>query len=150
MIDDCQQNAGCTNKMKGYLNEWGYVAEEIGWGDHERLAELDLVVANLGDFPRLDPGAAGLAAFQEAANRAHVPVIWLEQFQRGSIRHLSSYEHDPLSVGEGRTQGTVEAEIVAAHPLVAGFAVGQRVPIVASGGEHTWFNGFSGMMVANL
>ena len=150
VIDDCQQNGDCVDKMQGYLSEWGYVAEEIGWGDLERLGELDLVVANLGDFPRLDPGAAGLAAFQDAANRAHVPVIWLEQFQRGSIRHLSSYEGDPVSVGEARTQGIVEAEIVADHPLVAGFAVGERVPIVASDGEHTWFNGFSGTTVANL
>ena len=150
VIDDCQQNDGCTDKMKGYLAEWGYLPEEIGWGDTERLAELDLVVANLGDFPRLDPGAAGLAAFQDAANRAHVPVIWLEQFQRGSIRHLSQYEGNPATVGEDRTSGTVEAEVVAEHPLVAGFSVGERVPIIESNGEHTWFNGYSGTTVANL
>ena len=150
VIDDCQQTAGCVDKLKGYLSEWGYLPEEIGWADHERLGELDLVVANLGDFPRLDPGAAGLAAFQDAANRAHVPVIWLEQFQRGSIRHLSAYEGDPASVGEARTQGTVEVEILADHPLVAGFSGGERVPIIESGGEHTWFNGFSGTTVANL
>ncbi|MGH3071968.1 MAG: carboxypeptidase regulatory-like domain-containing protein, partial [Gaiellaceae bacterium] len=150
VIDDCQQTAGCVNKLQAYLEEWGYVAEEIGWGDTERLAELDLVVANLGDFPRADPGAEGLAAFQEAANRAHVPVIWLEQFQRGSIRHLSTYEHDPASVGEDRSEGLVEAEIVAEHPLVAGFAVGERVPLVEEDGEHTWFDGYSGTTVAIL
>ncbi|HEX7254833.1 MAG TPA: carboxypeptidase regulatory-like domain-containing protein [Gaiellaceae bacterium] len=150
VIDDCQQNAGCTNKMQGYLTEWGYLTEEIGWTDLDRLGEVDLVVANLGDFPRLDPGAAGLAAFQDAANRAHVPVIWLEQFQRGSIRHLSQHEGDPASVGEGRTRGTVEVEILADHPLVAGFEPGERVPIIEPNGEHTWFNGFSGTTVANL
>ena len=150
VIDDCQQTEGCVDKMKGYLAEWGYLPEEIGWGDTERLAELDLVVANLGDFPRLDPGAAGLAAFQDAANRAHVPVIWLEQFQRGSIRHLRTYEGDPATVGEDRTSGTVEAEILAEHPLTAGFAVGERVPIVEANGEHTWFGGYSGTTVANL
>jgi outer membrane protein assembly factor BamB len=150
VIDDCQQNDDCVDKMQGYLEEWGYVAEEIGWDSLERLGELDLVVANLGDFPRLDPGAAGLAAFQDAANRAHVPVIWLEQFQRGSIRHLSQYEGDPASVGEARTQGLVELDIVADHPLVEGFAVGERVPLIAANGEHTWFNGFSGTTVANL
>ena len=150
VIDDCQQTAGCVDKMKGYLAEWGYLPEEIGWSDTERLAELDLVVANLGDFPRLDPGAAGLAAFQDAANRAHVPVIWLEQFQRGSIRHLRTYEGDPATVGEDRTSGTVEAEILAEHPLTAGFAVGERVPIVEANGEHTWFGDYSGTTVANL
>ncbi|HEX6130965.1 MAG TPA: carboxypeptidase regulatory-like domain-containing protein, partial [Actinomycetota bacterium] len=150
VIDDCQQTANCVDKMQRYLSEWGYLPEEIGWGDTGRLAELDLVVANLGDFPRLDPGAEGLAAFQDAANRAHVPVIWLEQFQRGSIRHLRTYEGDPATVGEGRSRGTVEAEILAEHPLVAGFAVGERVPLVESGGEHTWFGGYSGTTVANL
>jgi hypothetical protein len=151
VVDDCQQNAGCVDKMQGYLAEWGYVPEEIDWSDYGRLEEFDLVVANLGDFPRADPGAAGLAAFQDAANRAHVPVIWLEQFQRGSIRHLSFYEGDPVSVGEGRSQGLVEEEVVADHPLVAGFHVGDRVPIVNGGGfEHTWFNGYSGTTVANL
>ena len=150
VIDDCQQTSGCVDKLQAYLDEWGYVAEEIGWGDTERLAELDLVVANLGDFPRLDPGAAGLAAFQDAANRAHVPVIWLEQFQRGSIRHLSFYEGDPASVGEDRSEGPVVAEILADHPLTAGFEVGERVPLIEEDGEHTWFNDFSGTTVASL
>ncbi|HVM16336.1 MAG TPA: carboxypeptidase regulatory-like domain-containing protein [Gaiellaceae bacterium] len=151
VIDDCQQTANCVDKMQRYLREWGYVAAEIVWADHERLGEFDLVVANLGDFPRLDPGAEGLAAFQDSANRAHVPVIWLEQYQRGSIRWLSHYEGDPLTVHEGRSQGLVEAEIQAAHPLVEGFAVGERVPIVSGGSaEHTWFNGYSGTTVAGL
>ena len=59
MIDDCQQTAGCVDKLKAYLTEWGYLPEEVGWSDTGRLAELDLVVANLGDFPRLDPGVEG-------------------------------------------------------------------------------------------
>ncbi|HEX6131743.1 MAG TPA: carboxypeptidase regulatory-like domain-containing protein [Actinomycetota bacterium] len=150
VIDDCQQTAGCVDKLQRYLADWGYLPEEIGWGDTERLAELDLVVANLGDFPRLDPGAEGLAAFQDAANRAHVPVIWLEQYQRGSIRHLRTYEGDPATVGEARDRGSVEAEILVDHPLVAGFEVGERVPLVEPEGEHTWFGGYSGTTVANL
>ena len=150
VIDDCSQSTDCSGKLKAYLAEWGYLAEDLAWTDTDGLADLDLIFANLGDFPREDPGAAGLAAFQDAANRAHVPVIWADAFQRGAIRYLVDYEGDPMSRSEARTRGVVSARILADHPLVEGFDVGEVVPIIENNGEHTWFGGYSGTSVANL
>lgn len=150
VIDDCSQSTACAGKLTAYLTEWGYIAEDLAWTDTEHIAELDLVLANLGDFPRDDPGAAAFAAFQDAANRAHVPVVWADEFQRGSIRYLGAYEGDPTVRSEDRDEGVVSARILADHPLTAGFAVGADVPIIEDDGEHAWFNGYSGTTVASL
>ena len=105
MIDDCTQTAGCVGKAKAYLTELGYHAEDLAWTDTARVGDFDLVVANLGNFPRVDPTDGGLAAFRDAADRAHVPVVWLDQFGRGAIRYLSAYEGDPAVRGEDRDEG---------------------------------------------
>jgi len=156
VLDDCSQRAVCSGKAKAYLGEWGYLTEEITWADTDRLGEFDLVLANLGDFPREDPEDDGMAAFQDAANRAHVPIIWADQFQRGSIRYLRDYLGDPSVREEGRGDGIVSARILADHPLVAGFEPGTDVPILdarspfSASGEYAWFDGYSGTTVARL
>jgi outer membrane protein assembly factor BamB len=150
VVDDCQQRTQCLDKTQRYLELWGYQAEELAWTDLDRIGELDLVIANLGDFPRVDPGASGLAAFRDAADRAHVPIVWADQYQRGSIRYLADYEGDPVSRSEARTRGVVHARILAEHPLTAGFAVGTDVPILGTNAEHAWFNDYSGTTVASL
>lgn len=144
VIDDFEGRA------RAYLAEWGYLAEPLTWTDTDRLGAYELVIANLATFPRVDPGAAGWAAFEDAANRAHVPIIWLDQFGRGSIRYLAQYDGDPEVRGESRNDGPVEARILAEHPLVAGFDEGDHVPLTASEAEYGFFTGYSGQTVANV
>lgn len=144
VIDDYEGRA------KAYLAEWGYVAEDLSWTDTSRVDAYDLIIANLASFPRHDPGDAGLAAFRDAADRAHVPIVWLDQFGRGSIRWLSDYEGDPQTRVEDRSDGTVDARILVDHPLVDGFDIDSLVPLTAANREYTFFTGYSGVTVANL
>ncbi len=144
VIDDFEGRAAA------YLTEWGYLVDALTWADTAQVAAYELIIANLASFPNLDPGAAGWSAFEDAVNRAHAPVIWLDQFGRGSIRWLSRYDGDPDVRGEGRSDGTVEARVVADHPLVAGFDVDDLVPLAAPDQEYGFFDGYSGVTVANL
>ena len=113
------------------------------------LAEVDLVVANLASFPNQDPGDAGWAAFEDAANRAGVPIVWLDQFGRGSFQWLVEYDGDPVSNGSDRSNDTVTATATDPdHPLLAGLP--PTFELVAPDAEYSWYGEFSGTTVATV
>jgi outer membrane protein assembly factor BamB/subtilisin family serine protease len=146
IIDD-SDFSNSRDRGKQFLQDWGYRVEDIGFDSLDRIPALDLVVANVSDFD-LDPGPAGLAAFEEAVNRAGVPVLWMAQHGRGGIQFLNQYQHDPATVGEGFGDGTVTATAVQDHPLVAGLP--QTFPLIAPEGRYTFFDQFGGTTVARL
>ncbi|TDC56645.1 hypothetical protein E1212_01340 [Jiangella ureilytica] len=143
VVDDYQ------GRLAGYLQHWGYAPRPLTWTDTAAVGDLDLVVANLGSSSGFDPGAAGWAAFDDALNRAGVPVVWLDQFGRGSFRYLSDYGGDPGVAGETRNDGAVTASAAhPEHPLLAGLS--DTFPLVEEDGEYSWFEDFSGTTVATV
>lgn len=143
VLDDYQ------GRLAGYLEYWGYTPRTLTWADTAAVGDLDLVIANLGAASGFDPGAAGWAAFDDALNRASVPVVWLDQFGRGSFRYLSDYGDDPGVAGETRNDGEVTASAAQAdHPLLAGLPA--TFPLVEADAEYSWFDEFSGTTVATV
>ncbi|MGH3386950.1 MAG: carboxypeptidase regulatory-like domain-containing protein, partial [Nocardioidaceae bacterium] len=136
-------------RLSGYLTYWGYQPEAIGWADTDRLAELDLVVANLASSSGFDPGADAYAAFDEAALRAEVSVVWLDQFGRGSFRYLQQYVGNPGVAEEGRNDGVVTAIVDdAGHPVTAGLPAAFELTGVDA--EYSWFDEFDGTTLARV
>ena len=131
-----------------FLRDWGYEVVDIGWESTTEIAELDLVMVNLGQGSRLDPGVEGLDAFMEAVNRAGVSVLWLGQQNRGGIRELSDHYGDPVNHGGSFNRGAVTATVVEPHPLVAGLPA--EFPLMANNGRFSHFDTFSGTTVATL
>jgi outer membrane protein assembly factor BamB len=146
IIDD-SDFTNSRDRGKEFLQDWGYRVEDIGFDSLDRIPDLDLVVANVSDF-NLDPGSAGLAAFEEAVNRAGVPVLWMAQHERGSIQFLNAYHGDPAVIGQGFGDGTVTARVVEDHPLVAGLP--PEFPLIEPEGRYTFFDQFGGATVAQL
>ena len=149
IIDD-SNFTNSRDRGKEFLADWGYRAEDIGFDSLDQIPALDLVVANVSDF-NLDPGPDGLAAFEEAVNRAGVPVLWLAQHGRGGIQFLNAYQNDPAVIGEGFSDGTVTADVVdgqADHPLVAGLP--DQFELIEPDDRYTFFDQFGGTTVATL
>lgn len=136
------------DRLAGYLTFWGYDPVPLDWNDDPLdLTGLDLIVANLGTSD--DPGEAGFAAFQDAVNRAGLPVLWLDQFGRGSFQYLEQYEGDPAVIGDGRSDGAVTATVTDTdHPLVAGLPA--TFELVEEDEEYSWYDEFSGTSVATV
>jgi hypothetical protein len=143
VVDDYQ------GRMAGFLSYWGYQPVTVAWTDTARLSDLDLVVANLASSSGVDPGAAGLRAFDEAALRAGVSVLWLDQFGRGSFRYLTSYIGDPGGNDDARTAGPVTATAVEPdHPILAGLPA--SFELTEPDNEHSWFTDFDGRTIATV
>ncbi len=147
VIDDSDYS-NSRDRAKLFLEDWGYLAEDVDWDDLDRISELDLVVANISDFPNPDPGEAGFAAFMDVVNRAGIPVLWMDQHGRGSIQYLQEYDGDPTERGEGWNDGAVTATVVEDHPLVAGLP--DSFDLLEENRRYAYFDGFSGTTVATL
>jgi hypothetical protein len=146
IIDD-SDFSNSRDRGKEFLRDWGYEVEDIGFASLDRIDALDLVVANVSDFD-LDPGPEAFQAFEEAVNRAGVPVLWLGQHNRGAIRFLHDYHGDPAVIGQGSGDGEVTATVVEDHPLVAGLP--DQFPLMEPDGRYTFFDMFGGTTVATL
>ena len=143
VIDDFQ------GKLAAYVKFWGYQPLTITWADTARLAELDVVVANLGSSSGFDPGAASLEEFDEAALRAGVSIVWLDQYARGSFRYLTKYFGDPTGGDEGHDEGAVTATVTAPnHPIMAGLPT--SFALAEPEREYSWFDGFTGETLATV
>lgn len=140
--------SGATaGRTAAFLQDWGYDPVAVGWGDLETIAGLDLVVVNVAG-PGQDPGAAGLTAFQDAVNRAGIPVVWLGNYDRGAIRYLTSHQGDPQVWGQGTLSGAVTTTVTADHALTEGLP--ESFEGTEPGRFFGYFSGFSGTTVATI
>src|SRR5690606_26127617 len=146
IIDD-STSANSRDRGKEFLADWGYLPEDIGFDSLDRIPDLDLVIANVADF-QLDISFAQFKAFEDAVNRAGVPVLWMGQHERGAIRFLQRYDGNPTEVGQGINAEAVTATVVADHPLVAGLP--EQFELLDRGTRYSYVNGYDGQVVATL
>lgn len=143
VVDDYQ------GRTAAYLADWGYEATSLAFTDVDRLAEMDLVVADLASYPVRDPGPQAWAAFRDAALRAGTPIVWLDQYGRGSHDLLTTHEGDPAVHGEDRDQGAVTATVDDPdHPLATDLPA--SFELVAADGEYSWFDELGGTMALSV
>jgi outer membrane protein assembly factor BamB len=146
IIDD-SAFTNSRDRGKEFLADWGYEAEDIRFDSLDRIGDMDLIVANVSDF-NLDPGPEVFQSFKEEVNRAGVPVLWMGQHGRGAIQFLHEYHGDPSMIGQGFNDGTVTADVVTDHALVAGLP--GEFDLMTPNGRYTFFDGFDGVTVADL
>jgi outer membrane protein assembly factor BamB len=142
--------ANSRDRGKEFLADWGYLAEDIGFDSLDRIPELDLVIANASDAA-LELTFEQFKAFEDAVNRAGVPVLWMGQHERGAIRFLQQYDGNPTEVGQGTNHGAIIATVVADqadHPLVAG--VPDQFELLDAGSRYSYIDGYDGQIVATL
>jgi outer membrane protein assembly factor BamB len=132
---------------KEFLADWGYQAEDIEFTSLDRIGALDLIIANVADTS-FEISFDDFKAFEDAVNRAGVPVLWMGQQSRGGIEVLRDHDANPAELTGGTVDGTVTATVVADHPLVAG--VPDQFEPVARNAAYSFFNGYGGQVVATL
>ncbi|USQ78187.1 carboxypeptidase regulatory-like domain-containing protein [Ornithinimicrobium faecis] len=99
------------------------------------------------------PGQEDFQAFLDAAEAAEVSVVLTGQYSSGAIRHLSDYTGDPTAYARGSTPDLLNYRVTTAHPIFAGFEVGDLVPIQTrpdANATYQFFEGYSGVTLATL
>lgn len=136
-----------AGRMGEFLADWGYEPVDIEWTDTPDYVDLDMVVANIGSVGN-NPGEDGMNTFLDAVNRHDLPVIWMGNYSRGSIRYLTEHLGDPAERDQGTLDGAVTTTVTADHPLTAGLP--EAFAPTDSGRMYSTFTGYSGTTVATI
>lgn len=121
------------------------------WTQLDQAARHATVVLGYGTLTS-DYNAARFQAFLDATDASGAGVIFTDHaYTTGNgIRQLSHHTKQPAATASTTTGGTTSAEafyeVTAEHPLLAGYAVGDRIPIDASTQAKwgAWFTGYEG------
>ncbi|MFC4852088.1 S8 family serine peptidase [Actinophytocola glycyrrhizae] len=119
------------------------------WDQLDQAARHATVVLGYGTTSNYD--AARFQAFLDATDAGGAGVIFTDHaYTTGNgIRQLSRHTGQPAETGSntgGSTSAESFYEVTAEHPLLAGYAVGDRIPIDASSQPKwaAWFTGYEG------
>jgi subtilisin family serine protease len=120
------------------------------WDQLDQAAQHATVVLGYGTLTS-NYDAARFEAFLDATDASGAGVIFTDHaYTTGNgIRQLSHHTGQPAATGSNTGGGTsAEAfyEVTAAHPLLAGYSVGDRIPIDVSTNAKwaAWFTGYEG------
>lgn len=125
----------------------GIEADLFTWDQLVDAATYPLVVLGYGVTGNYN--AARFQAFLDATDANGSGVIFLDHaFTTGNgLRQLSQHTGQPVSTGSDTGGSGVESfyEVTAAHPILAGFAVGDRIPLdILPTKWIAWFDGYAG------
>ncbi|SEF15403.1 carboxypeptidase regulatory-like domain-containing protein [Jiangella alba] len=140
--------------ITGLLQGEGYAVEQVSGaqlaGLAERVGDFRLIVFN-GTVLTSERAAFGAVA--DAAEAAGVSVVYAGQWGGYAIGALSGLRGDPAEVAYDFVPETVEVVPSAAHPIFAGYAPGEPIPLLVNPGGNqqylTW-SGYSGTTVGSL
>lgn len=125
----------------------GIQADLFTWDKLADAATYPLVILGYGTTSNYN--AARFQAFLDATDANGSGVIFLDHaFTTGNgLRQLSQHTGQPASTGSNTGGSGVESfyQVTAAHPVFAGFSVGDRIPLDTQSTKWiAWFNGYSG------
>ena len=120
------------------------------WNELDKAAQHATVVLGYGTLTsNYDP--VRFQAFLDATDANGTGVIFTDHANTtgNGIRQLSKHTGQPVSTGYNSAGGTSAVsyyEVTAAHPIFAGYAVGDRIPLDDSTRAKwvAWFDGYSG------
>jgi hypothetical protein len=145
------------NAITTLLTANGYEVRQWNWTDiQNHIGELDEVGLVVLNGNTTAPTAAKLTPFLQAAAAAEVSVIMAGQWGSGSIRTARTVRNDPSGVTDGFTADGVGITYrpSVAHPIFAGFEVGEPVVLMRNPGgsaqQWQWFSGYSGETIAAI
>ncbi|MBB4905126.1 S8 family serine peptidase [Actinophytocola algeriensis] len=120
-----------------------------GWDQLDQAARHATVVLGYGTLSNYNQQR--FEAFLDATDASGAGVIFTDHaYTTGNgIRQLSRHTGQPVSTGSNTGgSGSAESfyEVTAEHPLLAGYAVGDRIPIDVSSNPKwaAWFTGYEG------
>ncbi len=143
-------------QLGSFLESQGYYV--VSYTDPYQLANdvaagMYDVVIWAGHYGVPMPDADAFWAVVNATFEGKVNMIWLDSW--GSygygIKALSTYTGDPASTSYNYGDGYVYVRVLNSHPILAGYAPGDEVLVIAyTDADYAWFNGFSGQVLAEL
>lgn len=89
----------------------------------------------------------------EAADEAHVSMLFGSQFGGGGINDLRDYFSDPQSTSQGFVENEVLYEVKEEHPIFRGYTTGDTIPILENEGasqQYHVFEEYSGTPIADV
>lgn len=134
----------------------GISADLFAWDKLADAATYPLVILGYGTTSNYN--AARFQAFLDATDANGSGVIFLDHaYTTGNgLRQLAQHTGQPASTGSNTGGSNVESfyEVTAAHPIFAGFSVGDRIPLDTLQTKWiAWFDGYSGdgrQTIANM
>jgi len=134
-----------NGSMGEFLEANGYTIDRFTY------RELPLVDVTTGTYDLVFLNGASLEPTEEefegflAQAAAHdVPVVLPSQYNSGSIRTLSKYTGDPVSVDNDFEPDSTGLLVNVAHPVFDGYDVGETVTILSDPGTNQQFQSFAG------
>ncbi|MDQ0255290.1 outer membrane protein assembly factor BamB/subtilisin family serine protease/5-hydroxyisourate hydrolase-like protein (transthyretin family) [Evansella vedderi] len=148
VIVDATSSSAVT--LDEYLTERGYIVEHFFYDETEKLANIDLVIANSDFNNNFIPSKEVFQNFLKELDVSRTPVIWTGQHGgRGSIRFLHEYEEDP-KIAFGGSGTLMQGKVLASHPLVEGLEVEEQFDLTASSNFHYVFDDYSGETIVDV
>ncbi|RIQ31190.1 PEGA domain-containing protein [Jiangella rhizosphaerae] len=143
-----------SSSITGLLQGEGYAVEQVGGaqlaGLADRVGDFRLIVFN-GTLLTSERAAFGQVV--AAAEAAGVSVIYAGQWGGYAVGALSDLRGDPADVQYDFVPEAVEYVPSAAHPIFAGYAAGEPIPLLVNPGgnqQYLTYSGYSGTTVGTL
>jgi subtilisin family serine protease/N-acetylneuraminic acid mutarotase len=132
-----------ADPLGAYLAGQGIPSTPVTWEDD--LASYDVIVINRPG----DPGQAAFLDFLDATDASGTGVVFLDTWSTlgNGVWLLWQYVGNPSSRGTGFSSAIpyIYYEVLAEHPVVDGFAVGDEIVLAETGDkDHAWFGGYEG------
>jgi subtilisin family serine protease len=133
------------NQLRDFLEGQGAQVEQVTWATLN-VADYSAVIVNRPG----DPGEAAFRAFLEATDAAGTGVVFLDTWSTSGngVFLLNKYLGNPATrnTEDDTAIQALHYEVTTAHPVVEGFAVGERIIHDESSQyhDHAWFGGYTG------
>jgi hypothetical protein len=130
-----------ANNISAVERDWDVIAD---------IGDYEVVVVNRPD----DPGETTFLDFLDAASANGVGVVFTSSWHTSSPWGISLLEWhlgDPAGQNQEYAEGAVSYKVLEAHPIFAGWEVGDEITIITGGDcDHAWFWDYSGNVTAQV
>ncbi|WP_062351932.1 carboxypeptidase regulatory-like domain-containing protein [Bacillus kwashiorkori] len=138
------------NSLTEYLQGRGYYVLDMFYTDLDKIAHVDLIIANSAYDNSKIPNKATFEAFVKELDKERKSIIWTGfTGGNGSIRFLHQYEKNPAVEITGSKQG-VMGRALTDHPIFDGVELNVPFPVPAGFGNYYAFDGYDGITIGQL
>ncbi len=138
------------SQLTDLLWENGIAAQPRDWDVISDIDFYDVVIVN----EPTDPGYTEFLDLLEVADANGVGIVFTSSWHVGyswGISLLHWHVGDPAGQSQDWGQGNVYYRVATAHPIFAGWNIGDEIAIITGGdGDHAWFSGYSGSVIGEV
>ncbi len=137
-------------QLTALLWENGISAQPRDWDVISDIGYYDVVILN----EPTDPGYTMFLDFLDAADANGVGIVFTSSwnvYYSWGISLLEWHIGDPAGQSQDYWADNVYYRVTAAHPIFAGWSVGDEITIITDGDrDHAWFSGYSGSVIGKV